>query len=125
MASRYRNWKTLLIAMEIDGPLRIGIVTQDNSLDREIHVDFTDAFQRLTLQEQGQVFSQYVRQLKMQSEAITQDNQERQGMLVVLQVAEQLMPHVQAGEIPLNETIVVEVNSESVLGNLISGRSLN
>ena len=125
MASRYRNWKMLLIAMEIDGPLRIGIVTQDNSLDREIHVDFTDAFQRLTLQEQGQVFSQYVRQLKMQSEAITQDNQERQGMLVVLQVAEQLMPHVQAGEIPLNETIVVEVNSESVLGNLISGRSLN
>jgi len=111
--------------MEIDGPLKIGIVTQDNSLDREIHVDFTDAFQKLTLQEQGQVFSQYIRQLKMQSEAITEDNQERQGMLVVLQIAEQLMPHSQMGEIPLNETIVVEVNSESVVGNLISGRSLN
>lgn len=111
--------------MEIDGPLKIGIVTKDNSLDREIHVDFTDTFQSLTLSKQGQVFSQYVKQLKSQSEAIAEDNQERQGMLMVLQIAEQLAPHIRAGEIPLNETIVVEVNSESVLGNLISGRSLN
>ena len=38
--------------MAIDGPLKIGIVTQDNTLDREIHLDFTDAFQNLTFQEQ-------------------------------------------------------------------------
>jgi len=103
-------------------PLKIGIVTQDNSLDREIHVDFIDIIQNLTLQEQGQVFSEYVSNLKLQSKAISEENQERQGMLFVLQIAEQLAPHVQAGEIPLNETIVVEVQSDSMLGNLISGR---
>ena len=111
--------------MKIDGPLKIGIVTQDNSLDREIHVGFTDTFQNLTLQEQGRVFNQYVEHLRSQTKAIAKDNQERQGMLTVLQIAEQLAPHVQAGEIPLNETIIIEVSSESVLGNLISGRSLN
>ena len=46
-------------------------------------------------------------------------------MLVVLQIAEQLASHIRAGEIPLNETIVVEVQSGSMLGNLISGRDLN
>lgn len=111
--------------MEIDGPLKIGIITQDNSLDREIHVDFTDTFQNLTLQKQGKMFNQYIDRLRSQARVIAKDNQERQGMLIVLQIAEQLAPHVEAGEIPLNETIVVEVSSESVLGNLISGRSLN
>lgn len=65
--------------MEIDGPLKIGIVTQDNLLDREIHVDFTDTFQSLTLQEQGQAFNEYIGQLKSQSEAITEENQNARG----------------------------------------------
>lgn len=43
----------------------------------------------------------------------------------MLQISEQFAPHIQAGEIPLNETIVVEVQSESMLGNFISGRELN
>lgn len=74
--------------MEIERPLKIGIVTQDNSLDREIHVEFTDTFQYLTSQEQCQVFNEYIKNLKLQSEAIADENSERQGMLVVLQIAE-------------------------------------
>lgn len=46
-------------------------------------------------------------------------------MLIVLQFSEQLAPHIQAGDILLNETNLVEVQSESMLGNLISGRELN
>lgn len=42
-------------------------------------------------------------------------------MLLILQFAEQLASNVQAGEILLNETIVVEVQTGSILGNLISG----
>ncbi len=80
--------------MEIEGPLKFGIVTQDNSLDREIHVDFTDTFQNLNLREQTQVFHAYIMQLKSQSEAIVDENSERQGMLVILQIAEQLAPHI-------------------------------
>ena len=38
-------------------------------------------------------------------------------MLLILQFAEQLASHVQAGDIPLNETIVVEVQTGSILGN--------
>ncbi len=111
--------------MEIDGPLKMGIVTQDNSLDREIYVDFTETFRNLSLPEQDRVFKNYIRQLKTRSETVKEENQERQGMLVVLQIAEQLAPHIRAGEIPLHETIVVEVQSDSMLGNLISGRDLN
>ena len=79
----------------------------------------------MNLREQAQVFNEYIKQLKSQSEAIVDENSECQGMLVVLQIAVQLAPHIQAGEIPLNETIVVEAQSDSMLGNLISGRELN
>ena len=33
-------------------------------------------------------------------------------MLTILQVAEQLLPHIAAGEIPFEEFIVVQVQSE-------------
>ena len=111
--------------MEIDGPLKIGIITQDNSLDREIHIDFADDFKSLGLPAQAEAFTEYMQRLKAQSKAVSQESQECQGILMVLQIVEQLAPHIQTGEIPLNETIVIKMQSGSMLGNLISDRALN
>ena len=60
--------------MEIEGPLKIGIVTQDDSLDREIHLNFTETFRNLSLHEQGQVFEDYILRLKTQSKAAEGEN---------------------------------------------------
>jgi hypothetical protein len=46
-------------------------------------------------------------------------------MLMALQFIEELAPHIQAGEIPLNETNVVKVQAESPLNELISGLKLD
>ena len=111
--------------MEIEGPLKFRIVTYDDSLDREIHVDFKEEFQNLELQEQASAFAHHISLLQSQASALEEENQERQGMLMVLQFIEELAPHIQAGEIPLNETIVVKVQTESPLNKLISGLKLN
>ncbi len=111
--------------MEIEGPLKFKIVSYDDSDDREVHVDFNEEFQQLKLEEQACQFSDHVSSLKLQASSLEEDSQERQGMLFVLQFLEELVPRVQAGDIPLNETIVVKVMEESPLKQLISGLQIN
>ena len=111
--------------MEIEGPLKFRIISYDDSLDREIHIDFKEEFQNLELQEQVSSFAHHISLLQSQASALKQDDQERQGMLVALQFIEELAPYIQTGEIPLNETIVFKVQAESPLNKLISSLKLN
>ena len=41
-------------------------------------------------------------------------------MFILQQVAEQLLPHIAAGEIPLHETIVIGLKMDMTLGCFIS-----
>jgi len=111
--------------MGIEGPLKFKIVSYDDSDDREVHVDFDEEFQQLKLEEQASQFSDHVNSLKSQAIDLEEDSQERQGMLFVLQFLEELVPRVQAGDIPLNETIIVKVMEESPIKKLISGLQIN
>ena len=108
--------------MEIEGPLKFSVVSYD---DREFHVNFKEEFQKLELEEQARQFTDHVSSLQSQAIELEEGSQEREGMLLVLQFLEELAPHVQAGEIPLNETIVVKVQAESPLSQLISGLQIN
>jgi len=107
--------------MEIEGPLKYKIVSYDDSNDREIHVDFKEEFQSLELHEQANQFTNHVSSLRSHAAALEKDSQERAGMLFVLQFLEELVPHIQAGAVPLDEAIVVKVQEQSPLSNLISG----
>lgn len=109
----------------MQGPLKFQIVSFDDSSDREIHVDFKSEFLQLKLGEQASQFSDHVSSLKLQADQMEEDSQELQGLLFVLQFLEELVPRVQAGDIPLNETIIVKVMEESPIKQLISGLQIN
>jgi hypothetical protein len=108
----------------MEGPLKFKIISFENSDDHEIHVDFKQEFQDLTLQEQASEFLKHISSLHSQvADLGEEDEQERQGMLIVLRFLEELWPHIQAGEVSLNETIVGKLEAPTPLDQLIS--SLN
>lgn len=109
--------------MLIEGPFRVGIV--ENDVGGELHLDFTEAFRHLTLTEQGPTFEAYIAYLRQAIADTREDSADRHGMLTILQIAEQLSPHIAAGEIPLTETIVVEIRPDYALGKGIAGININ
>lgn len=109
----------------MEGPLKFQIISYDDSSEREIHVDFKQEFLQLNPAQQASQFSEHVSSLKTQANNMQEDSQERQGLLFVLQFLEELVPRVQAGDIPLDETIIVKVMEESPIKQLISGLKVN
>jgi len=107
--------------MEIEGPLKFSIVSFKGSDDHEIHAVFKEEFQKLELKEQARQFTEHVSALQARADSLEESSEERTGMLFVLQFLVELVPHVQAGAVPLNETIIVKMQDESPLSNLISG----
>jgi len=100
--------------MKIQGPLKIGLLDRPEGPGRELHLSFTPEFRNLDLGAQGQSFRRYVAELRGQIEAIAdRDDRDRRGMLIVLQIAEQLLPHIADGDMALEETIVVEIGPEA------------
>lgn len=111
--------------MLIHGPLRVSVVETTDGLGRELHLTFTDTFQALPLATQGATLRAYINDLQAMIDEREEESAERQGMLTILQVAEQLLPHVTAGELALEETIVVEVQPEFSLQGGLAGLRLN
>jgi hypothetical protein len=110
--------------MLIEGPLKIAILDDPAQPGRELHIDFTPEFQAMTLQDQAESFAGYLRQLQQGIAVLPEEDPNRAGMLIVQQIAEQLLPHVGNGELALNDTIIVEMgrdySSDSLMGLLNS-----
>jgi hypothetical protein len=105
--------------MLIEGPFEIGIVDQEDSSNRELHVSFTREFSGMALEERYENMVRYISSLQEVVNNPETSAAEVQGMQMIMQIAEQLLPHIQSDEIPLNETIVVEIQNQSTLGGLI------
>lgn len=99
---------------EINGPLKIGVLETAGQAGWELHIDFRPEFRGLRLDEQGRAFRRYLTELASGIAALAESDRNRQGMMLVQQIAEQLLPHVEAGELALNETIVVEISQAPV-----------
>ena len=95
--------------MEINGPLTIGVAEKLEGNGLELHIGFTEGFRKLGLDEQGAAFRAYLSDLGGRIDALSATDQNRAGMLLIQQVAEQLLPHVKAGELSLGDTIVVDI----------------
>ncbi|MEJ2403877.1 MAG: transcriptional regulator [Candidatus Thiodiazotropha sp.] len=110
--------------MLIEGPLKIGVLDDPQQPGRELHLDFTSEFQALGSENQTETFSRYLQTLEQNIETLSEDDPNRAGMLIVQQIAEQLMPHLVDGELELSETIIVEMGrdftSDSLMGLLNS-----
>ncbi len=111
--------------MLIDGPFSIRLMENTETLEREIHIDFRTDFQELEKEQQAAILSDYIRQLNGQLQTLDQQSQEYQGMMTIVQFTESIYPHIAEGEIPLEETIVIEIEQGSPLSALIGSGSLH
>lgn len=105
--------------MFIEGPFKIGILDDPNTTGSELHLDFTEEFRALSHEQQAATLKGYIGQLYREILTTPENSTDRQGMLMVQQVAEKLLPHIVQGEIPLNETIVVQLHIDTALGRFI------
>jgi hypothetical protein len=110
--------------MLIEGPLKIAVLDDPEQPGRELHVSFTHEFQLLEISGQASSFAEYLADLGRNIEMLSQADPNRAGMLIVQQIAEQLLPHLQTGDLEISETIIVEMGrdyaSDSLMGLLNS-----
>jgi hypothetical protein len=109
--------------MLIEGPFKIGVLDLPDQPGRELHIDFTDEYQSLEPSMQVQKFGEYLQSLGQGIADLGEDDPNRMGMLIVQQIAEQLLPHIQNADLELDQTIIVEMgrdHSSDSLMNLLS-----
>jgi len=94
--------------MEIRGPLKVGVVEPSPEGNYELHITFTDAFKATDLAQQGEQFRAYIAELAAALKGDL-DARDAQGVMLIQQICEQLQPHIEAGEVALGETLVIEV----------------
>lgn len=94
--------------MEITGPIKIGVIDNDDG-SRELHLDFTDEFRRFKLEKQSEEFHEFMLYLRSEISLLEERDPNLQGMMTILQICEQIQEHIDNNEIPLDETIVVNL----------------
>jgi len=111
--------------MEIQGPFTIAVNDNSETGLRELHLGFKPAFQNQPLDERIQATSDYLDSLQKDISAESDANNQ-QGMMTILQIVQQLLPHLKSDEIPLEETIIVEIgpNQSSPFDELLRGATL-
>ncbi len=96
--------------MLIEGPLKISIAEPADGQGKILVIGFQPDFQSLGLPERGQQFREYLVTLEQGIGSISSENdRNRAGMLIVQQVAEQLLPHVESGELALEDNMTVQI----------------
>ena len=75
----------------------------------ELHIDFNEDFKAASLDQQAEQFRSYLHELGAALEGGGLDGRNAQGVMLIQQICEQLRPHIEAGEVALGETLIVEV----------------
>ena len=111
--------------MEIQGPFTIAVNDNSETGLRELHVGFKPAFQQLDLQSRLSNLKDYLSDLQNSIEVETDANNQ-QGMITIMQISQELLPHLESDEIPLEETIVIEIGpiQTSPFDDLLAGATL-
>jgi len=110
--------------MAIKIPFNIGFNENKQVSTGEIHLSFTAEFQGMDKDQRVKVYKAYLEHLIAQAQ-LAEDENSQKGIITVLQIADRLFPHLQADQIPLQETIIVEMgeNAEgSSLDELLNNR---
>lgn len=111
--------------MEIQGPFTISVNDNSETGLRELHLGFKPGFQQQDLQSRLSSMQEYLNSLEQDISSETDENN-KQGMLTILQIAQQLQPHLKTDDIPLGETIIVEIgpSQSSPFDDLVRGATL-
>ena len=110
--------------MSVDAPFNIGVVDNQESGSRELHFTFTDAFRLETVEQRSINFQAYVNHLLDSINRMEEGNPDRTGMETIHQISIELLPYIQADEIPLQDPIIVEIGHDAIMVNLLDGVSL-
>lgn len=105
--------------MLIEGPMRIQLVESEDGNGYQLKIGFTDGYRALAIDVQVREMRDYLQELQRKIGEEDEHGADRLGMLTIQQVAGELLPHIAAGEIPLEETILVDVRPESPLSGFI------
>ena len=108
--------------MNITGPLNIAMSDNDAG-NRELHLSLKQDFAALTLPQRSENFKEYIISLTNDLENQKGSDASRQGMTMILQLCVELQPHIDADELPLEETIIGEIKEQDPIGNIkLSGQ---
>ncbi len=100
--------------MLIEGPLRISVAEATDGQGWVLVLAFKPEFQALDLPAQGEQFKQYLQGLNGDIETVAaDDDHNRAGMLIIQQIVEQLLPHVEAGDLDVAESIIIQIQQNS------------
>lgn len=67
----------------------------------------------------------YIHNLEQQAAQIQADTPERRGILTILQICQELLSYIQEDEIPLEETIEVNIHAEFGLTQVINAKPIH
>jgi len=100
--------------MNIEGPMKITIADPADGQGKLLMIQFTPEFQALDMAAQTTEFQAYLSFLGEQIAVISSEvDRNRAGMMIVQQFAEQLLPHIEQGELALEEQIVLQIRQAS------------
>lgn len=105
--------------MIVKGPITLAYAEKSDGIGKEIHLGFTDVFRMQSVERQKTLLDEYLESLS-NAINIEMDDRERQGMLMIQQIMEQIYPHIVAAEMDLDEVLVIEVQPDTQVnfGNL-------
>jgi hypothetical protein len=107
--------------MIIEAPFTIGVVDNQETGSRELPLSFTEQFRAELPQHRSEIFSQYVSKLQDNINNLDDDNPDKMGVMTIHQISSELLPHIIADELPLLDTIVVEIAQDALMVNLLDG----
>jgi len=99
--------------MIIKGPFSIQKIENEDTSATEMHIKFTDEYKQLDQQGQSQMIDQHISELEKLVAATENDSADYQGMVIMLQFSKDIKPELDNGNIPLEETIVFDIEHAS------------
>lgn len=100
--------------MKIEGPLMVSVLDDDIQNKRTLEIDFTDEYKELATEQQAAEMKKYIQQLFQNAQALAEKDSNRQGLLLIMQICEELLPFIQQQELDLNETITMELAAQTL-----------
>lgn len=98
--------------MKIEGPLIVSVLDDEIQNKRTLEINFTEQFQQLSAQQQAADMQKYIQQLFQNGEALEPGSSNREGLLLIMQICEELLPYIQQQELDLTETITMELAAQ-------------
>lgn len=102
--------------MSVTAPFSLSVHEPNPDL-RELHFSFTGEFQQMSVEQRLETMRAYIESLLHQSQALHSAD-EQKGLMTVIEISEQLLPHIQSDGLPLEQTLIVEMGEGAEGGSL-------